>query len=312
MAAPVTVFDRLSALADSTRSRLLLLLDRNELTVSELCAITQLPQSTVSRHLRVLSDDGWVVSRAEGTSRLYAVEPGLDAYARKLWELVKADVSGAAQARHDALRLAGVLEERRSTSQAFFSTASAQWDTMRAELFGTRADTLALLALLDERWTVGDLGCGTGQLAATLAPFVERVVGVDGSRAMLSAARKRLAKLDNVEVRAGDLESLPIADGELDAALLALVLHHVAEPARVLAESHRALSPGGRVLVVDMLPHDRQEYRRTMGHVWLGFGEEQLAAWLREAGFARVRYVSLPIDPSAKGPTLFVCTAVKG
>jgi ArsR family transcriptional regulator len=252
-----------------------------------------------------------VVSRAEGTSRLYAVEPGLDAHARKLWELVKADVSGSAQARHDALRLAGVLEERRSASQAFFSTASAQWDTMRAELFGTRADTLALLALLDERWTVGDLGCGTGQLAATLAPFVERVVGVDGSRAMLSAARKRLAKLDNVEIRAGDLESLPVADGELDAALLALVLHHVAEPARALAESHRALSPGGRVLVVDMLPHDRQEYRRTMGHVWLGFGEEQLAGWMREAGFERVRYVPLPIDQSAKGPTLFVCTAVK-
>jgi len=128
---------------------------------------------------------------------------------------------------------------------------------------------------------------------------------------MLSAARKRLAKLDNVEIRAGDLESLPIVDEELDAALLVLVLHHVAEPARALAEAHRALSPGGRLLVVDMLPHDRQEYRRTMGHVWLGVGEEQLAAWMREAGFTRVRYVPLPIDPSAKGPTLFVCTAVR-
>jgi ArsR family transcriptional regulator len=310
MAATVTVFDRLSALADSTRSRLLLLLDRHELTVTELCAVTQLPQSTVSRHLKVLGDDGWIDSRAEGTSRLYAVEPSLDAHARKLWELVKADVSTGAQARHDAERLSAVLEERRTTSQAFFSGAAAQWDTLRAELFGTRADQMALHALLDERWTVGDLGCGTGQLTAMLAPFVARVIGVDRSRAMLSAARKRLARLGNIDLRSGDLESLPIADAELDAAVLALVLHYVDEPSLVLADTHRTLVGGGRILIVDMLPHDRPEYRRSMGHVWQGFSEEQLSTWLAEAGFSRIRHLPLPIDPAAKGPGLFVCTAV--
>src|SRR3982751_4107119 len=113
------VFDQLSALSDPTRSRLLHVLEGRELTVTELCSVLQLPQSTVSRHLKVLSDDGWVASRAEGTSRLYALGTGLDPHARKLWDLVKADVTTSSQAKHDALRLAGVLEERRTTSQAF-------------------------------------------------------------------------------------------------------------------------------------------------------------------------------------------------
>ena len=50
------IFDDLTTLADATRSRMLLLLERHELTVSELCTVLQLPQSTVSRHLKTLSD----------------------------------------------------------------------------------------------------------------------------------------------------------------------------------------------------------------------------------------------------------------
>ena len=83
-----TVFDRMTALADSTRSRMLLLLERHELTVGELCAVLQLPQSTASRHLRILADDGWVVSRSEGTSRLYSLPP-LDSGAKRLWVLME-------------------------------------------------------------------------------------------------------------------------------------------------------------------------------------------------------------------------------
>jgi ubiquinone/menaquinone biosynthesis C-methylase UbiE/DNA-binding transcriptional ArsR family regulator len=305
------VFERLATLADPTRGRLLALLDRNELTVSELCAIVQLPQSTVSRHLKILSDDGWVISRAEGTSRLYAMDERLEPHGRKLWDLVRDDVTDLAAARHDAIRLRAVLAERRTRSQEFFSRAASQWDALRVDLFGTRTDQFALLALLDDRSTVGDLGCGTGQLSATIAPFVERVIAVDASKAMLGAAKRRLVGVENVDLRVGDLEALPIEDGTLDAGMLALVLHYVAEPLRVLAEAHRALRPGGRLLVVDMLPHDRQEYRQSMGHVWQGFSEEQLGAWAKECGFARFRYRALPADPQAKGPSTFVATGVK-
>jgi SAM-dependent methyltransferase len=96
--------------------------------------------------------------------------------------------------------------------------------------------------------------------------------------------------------------------GTLDAAVLSLVLHYVAEPAAVLAEAARALRVGGRLLVVDMAAHDRAEYRERMGHVWLGFEREQISGWLEEAGFGAVRHVPLPADPRAKGPLLFAAT----
>jgi DNA-binding transcriptional ArsR family regulator len=120
-------FDRLSALADPTRSRLLLLLDRHELTVGELCSVLQLPQSTVSRHLKTLADEGWVTVRAEGTSRRYAMPgAGLDPGARRLWQLVRDQVGATPSARHDLSRAEQVLLERRSTSQAFFSSLAGQ------------------------------------------------------------------------------------------------------------------------------------------------------------------------------------------
>jgi ArsR family transcriptional regulator len=306
------IFDDLTALADSTRSRMLLLLERNELTVSELCSVLQLPQSTVSRHLKTLSDSSWVVSRRDGTSRYYTVSfDDRDGSMRRLWSLLREQLSATAGADQDARRLAGVLSRRQSKSQEFFESTAGQWDKVRADLFGAASHLQALPGLLDERWVIGDLGCGTGHVASALAPFVARVIAVDRSGEMLQAARRRLRDLANVAVKRGALEALPIADGELDAATLLLVLHHVADPAVVLAEAARVLKPGGRLLIADMLPHDREEYRQQMGHVWLGFGDDQLRRLLASAGFDHVRVIPLPAQASAKGPALFVATATK-
>ena len=304
------VFDHLAVLADPTRGRLLFALETRELTVSELAAALQLPQSTVSRHLKVLGDGGWVAARADGTSRLYRMErEELAPAAGKLWDAVRGSVGEQPIARHDAARLRTVMAKRRTASEAFFSSAAGRWDALRAELFGARTEVVALPGLIDDSLVVGDLGCGTGAVTEALAPFVERVVGVDGSRAMLAAARRRLGDRGNVELRHGELEELPITDGELGAALLVLTLHHVPEPAAVLAEAARVVSPGGRLVVVDMLPHDREAYRREMGHVWLGFSEKQLGGWLAAAGFEGARFITLPADPEAKGPALFAATA---
>jgi ubiquinone/menaquinone biosynthesis C-methylase UbiE len=306
------IFEDLTTLADATRSRMLLLLERNELTVSELCAVLQLPQSTVSRHLKTLSDAGWVSSRREGTSRFYTLalddrEPST----RRLWALLREQVSATPGADQDARRLKGVLGRRQSKSQEFFESAAGQWDRLRQEMFGRSSQLQALPAFLDDRWIVGDLGCGTGQVAAALAPFVSRVIAVDRSADMLQAARRRVRETTNVEVRRGDLEALPIADEELDAATLLLVLHHLPDPAAALREAARVLKPGGRLVISDMLPHDREEYRHQMGHVWLGLSEDQLRRLLGAAGFNGVRLVPLAADPDAKGPALFVATARK-
>jgi ArsR family transcriptional regulator len=306
------LFDRLASLADPTRSRLLFVLDRHELTVSELCAALQLPQSTVSRHLKQLGDFGWLSSRAEGTSRWYRIVARLDAEPRKLWHVVRDELAAGATAKRDNERAEAILARRRSVSEAFFSTAAGQWDALRAELFGRRADLLALPGLLDPSWTVGDLGCGTGQLTEALAPFVTRVIAIDSARPMLAVAKRRLALHRNVTLQHAELESLPIESGTLDVAVLFLVLHHVAEPLRVLTEAARVLKGDGRLLVVDMLPHERSEYRERMGHVWQGFDEDQLSQWMQDAGFGSTHYRPLPIDPEATGPALFAASARTG
>src|SRR5947208_15153623 len=159
------ILDHLAALADTTRSRVLLLLDRHELTVSELCGIVQLPASTVSRHLKALADSGWIAARSEGTSRLYTMtRDELDASARRLWLLVREQVGPTAAAGQDQRRLRAALAQRRPKSQEFFSSSAGQWDRVRDELFGDAFDLAALAGLADASWAVGDLGCGTGQL----------------------------------------------------------------------------------------------------------------------------------------------------
>lgn len=305
-----SILDHASTLADLTRCRILALLDRHELTVSELCSVLQLPQSTVSRHLKHLAGGGWVGGRRQGTCHLYRLEAGrLMAPARALWELVRPQLADAETEGHDQARLASVLAERGSRSQAFFSSSAGRWDQLRAELFGQRFDLLALAGLLDATWRVGDLACGTGTLAAALAPFVAQVIAIDASAAMLGAARDRLDRFANVEVKPGALEALPIEDRSLDAATLVLALHHVAEPRRALAEVARVLAPGGRLLLVDMVPHEREAFRQDMGHRWLGFSAQEITAHLRAAGLEPQRHQSLPPDPAALGPNLFVATA---
>ena len=212
------LLDALAALADPIRGRLLLALERHELAVGELATALQLPQSTVSRHLKTLVDSGWVHARAEGASRHYRLAATAHGGETKaLWQAVREGFAALPAARHDGARLRAVLAERRSASRAFFSTSADAWDRLRTDLYGPRADLLALLALLDGELVIGDLGCGTGATSEALAPHVRRVIAVDHSQEMLAIAGRRLDALANVELREGDLEALPIADAELDA-----------------------------------------------------------------------------------------------
>lgn len=306
------ILEQMSALSDGLRSRILLLLERQELTVSELCSVLQLPQSTVSRHLKTLVDGGWAESRRDGTRRLYQMPlDRLESAARRLWLLAREQVEITGTSRQDRRRLSTVLARRRRRSQEFFDSEVAGWDGLREELFGRRFFLFGLLGLLDENLRIADLGCGTGPVAEALAPFVGSLVAVDGSDAMLESARSRLGRFDNVSLRRGDLEALPIDDADVDVVTLMLVLHHLPDPTRAVKEVRRVLRPGGRLLIVDMLPHDRQEYRQRMGHVWMGFDRQRVERYIAEAGLEPARFVSLPEEPAAKGPTLFAATAVR-
>lgn len=304
--------DRLSALGDENRLRILALLGQNEFTVGDLTLVLQLPQSTVSRHLKVLADDGWLRWRADGTSRHYRVTSSLDGGAAALWKVVLGMVSGAMWLSEDAERARGVLAARKARAQQFFSEAAGRWDALRSDIFGARPELQALLGLLDPDWVVGDLGSGTGAFTEMLAPFVRRVVAVDQSPEMLVAAKDRLAEHRNVEFHEGELEALPLQSGTLDVAVLLLVLHYLVEPRRALDEAARVIKPGGRLIVVDMREHSREEYRETMGHLWTGFSEAQMNEWSDGAGFETYRHVGLAPAAETSGPLLFAGTATRG
>jgi ubiquinone/menaquinone biosynthesis C-methylase UbiE/DNA-binding transcriptional ArsR family regulator len=309
-AAAPPLLDSLSALADATRCRMLAVVEDHELTVSELCTVLQLPQSTVSRQLKVLADAGWLAARREGTSRYYTLALQDDSRGQ-LWRITRDQLADRPSAAQDIRRLERVLKLRTATSQRFFATTAGQWDLVRDELFGRDFLSAALLSLLDDTWVVGDLGCGTGVATAALAPYVGRVIGIDASEEMLASAKSRSSAHRNIEWRVGALEALPLKDATLDAAVMMLVLHHVPSPVAALTEARRVLKPGGRLLIVDMTTHHHEEYRQQMGHVWLGFGDDQVRKFLTQAGFDKSNVTHLPEDPGAKGPGLFVAVGKK-
>lgn len=307
--APRELLGWMEGLADPIRLRMLHVLERNELGVAEICEVLQLPQSTASRHLKVLGDQGWTAARRQGANRLYRMSEEVDPGARRLWRVAREESERWPALHHDQLRLERRLRERRQGAEDFFAGAAGDWDRLRAEWYGAGFGPAALAGLLPPEWTVADLGCGTGELAVALAREVVRVVGVDQSSDMLRAARRRTAGLENVELRRGPLEELPLDDASCDAALLVLSLGWVADPPRALAEAARVVRPGGRLVVVDALLHDDEDFRRKAGQAWPGFDPERLREWLATAGWEGATCRPLPPDPAARGPALFVARA---
>jgi ArsR family transcriptional regulator len=307
-----SLIDLMGSLADPKRLRILRLLERNELDVTELCDVLQLPQSTISRHLKVLGDLGWARNRRQGTNHLYrTLLDELEPSARRLWLLVREQTDAWPAIAQDQLRLNRVLQQRTADGESFFAGAAGDWDNLRGEFYGQQFSTIACLALLPRIQTVADLGCGTGEIAAQISPFVKSVIAVDNSPAMLRAAKRRLAEAKNVELRRGDLSALPIDSGACDAAMIVLALTYVPGPQDALNEMARILRPGGRAVIVDLLHHDRDDFRRHMGQRWPGFELQKIEQWLADSGLQVEICRPLPPEQNAKGPALLIATARK-
>ena len=304
--------DRLSALSDPTRLRLLRVLEAEELGVGELSRVLHLAQSTVSRHLKVLHDGGWLARRSEGTANYFRLAvDALGEDGARLWAVV-AEQSGAGEPYASDLRRArGLVALREADAQAFFARHAGRWDGLRRDLFGDGFLLPTLLALLPADLRIADLGCGTGEVVAALAPCARQVVGVDREPAMIDAAARRTQGMANVSLHAASLDDLPLADQCLDAATLMLVLHHIADTEAVFREVSRVLRPGGSLVLLDMIAHDRAEYRRTMGHQHLGFDESTVTEAASRAGLHLRSWRSLPTEPAALAPSLFLAVLAR-
>ncbi|HET8542097.1 MAG TPA: metalloregulator ArsR/SmtB family transcription factor [Anaeromyxobacter sp.] len=299
-------------LADPTRLRLLRVLEREELSVLELCEVLKLPQSTVSRHLKVLADQDWLANRREGTASYYRLSDGLDAAAKRLWRFARAETESWSTVQQDALRLEGLLRDRRSEAQSFFTGEAAEWHRVRGEAYGSEFESVILRSLVHPDWTIADLGCGTGAFTVELAKSGARVIAVDQSASMLRLARRHTREYGNVELHQADLESVPIPSGSCDVALLVLVLSYVGEIQPVLREAHRILAPGGRLFAVDAYPHDDESFRRRLRQARPGVDPARIAEQLVELGLERVG-AGGPITSRSNrsGPDLFLAQGTR-
>jgi ArsR family transcriptional regulator len=271
------------ALSDPTRLRLAALLLAFELNVGELVSVLGLAQSRVSNHLRILAGCGLAVSRRDGLWVYYrAADEGP---ARTFLAALRPLLLAEDDIRRDAAAAARVVAERTRESRKFFDALADEWSALSREILGDFDLTAYVSALLPEVGTAVDLGCGPGELVPALSARARRVIGVDQAPNMLAAARQRFGEDERIEFRLGELEHPPLREGEADAALFCLCLHHLAAPARGIEEATRCLAPGGYLLVVEFEGHQREEMRTRHGDRWLGFDPADVGAWLSQAGF---------------------------
>ncbi len=275
----------LKLLADPTRLRLLGLLAQEELQVGELARAVAMSQSRVSNHLKVLRESGFLDERREGAHVLVKLARG-SGLPDDLWAAIESRLLTVEGRSDDLTRLAQVLEERRRRSRAFFDRVALEWDVVGSSFAHGLVRWRALQSLVEPGLVVADVGCGTGYLSRVLVRVAARVIAIDHSAAMLARARENLAaNAASVEFRQGELDRLPLADGEVDAVFASLVLHHVPDLFAALREMRRALKPGGRLVLTDLLPHKEAWMADSFADLKLGLDPVDLRSRAEKAGF---------------------------
>jgi ubiquinone/menaquinone biosynthesis C-methylase UbiE/DNA-binding transcriptional ArsR family regulator len=281
------ILSAFKAVADGSRLRMLVLLSRAELAVTDLTRLLRQSQPRVSRHLKVLTDAGLIERHKEGAWVFYRLANAGDigAVAQALAALAARDSS---EIDRDAERLTELMTERTAAADAYFANNAKSWDALRSlhvsEVEVERAMLAGLLARKPK--SLLDVGTGTGRVLEVMAPHIERGMGIDVSREMLKLARVKLEtmQLSHCQVRQGDMYDLPKDAGGFDAISFHQVLHYADDPRAAVQEAAKVLSPKGRIVVVDFAPHDKEYLREEQAHRRLGFTDDQVLGWMREAG----------------------------
>ncbi len=281
----IAVIDIFRALADPTRLRIVALLRAMELSVGELAQVLGQSQPRVSRHIRILVDAGIAMRRKEGSWVFLAPAPS--SVTVPLFALLDAATTneGDHWTRADTARLAAVRADRASAAAQYFAQHADQWDAIRSLHVAESAVEARMRAMLGA--SIGrlvDIGTGTGRMIELFGPSADHAIGVDRSPEMLRLARTKLDGVDSCELRQGDISALPLGDQSADTVILHQVLHFIPAPEAALGEAARLLAPGGRLLIADFAPHEREELRTQDAHARLGFSDTQIAGWMAAAG----------------------------
>ena len=279
--------DTLKAAAESSRLRILALLARGDLTVSDLTEILNQSQPRVSRHLKLLLEAGLIGRYQEGSWAFFRLSDN-DVAREFVNGLVVRVHDGDPQIERDLERLGAVKRKRQERAASYFSSNAASWDEIRALHATDGAVEAAIRKIIGKRpfQSMLDLGTGTGRLLEMFSPLYRRGIGIDMSREMLTVARANLEKagVNNAQVRQGDIYAPPVERDAFDLVTMHQVLHYLDEPQTAIREAARTLRPAGRLLIVDFASHGLEFLREEHAHVRLGFTDKQIAEWFAEAG----------------------------
>src|SRR5580704_7521298 len=297
------ILKTLKLVSDPSRLRLLLLLEREELSVAELQEILAMGQSRISTHLSQLKGAGLVEDRKQGKNSLYRLSD------RQLLATFHSAAKEIPEAANDARALQLVLEKRRDKVRGYFDELAGKFGRNYVPGRSWKGLAETLLQLMPPM-VIGDLGAGEGTFSQLLAQRAERVIAVDNSAKMVEFGAKlaRENGLANLEYRLGDLESPPIDDASLDLAFFSQSLHHAMHPQQAVNAAYRLLKPGGRIVILDLKRHSFEQAREMYADTWLGFSEVELRGFLENAGFTAVQ--SWVVDREVQSPGLETILAI--
>lgn len=298
------------ALSDETRLRLLHLFLHYELNVNEIVDIMGMGQSRISRHLKILAENKLLTFRRDGLWTFYsAVTNGDDGDGYSFIEAVKYLFDKDPVFTKDLVEAKEVLEERAKEAVRFFDSIAEDWEKLKREIIGCVDLNGLILKHIPDTNTIVDLGCGTGDLLTFLKEKANRVIGVEKSPKMLEKARRRFAgSAKNIDLRIGELEHLPLREGEVDLAVVNMVLHHLPDPIKALQEVHQVLKKGNLFIVADLLTHELEGMRERYGDRWLGFSEVEIKKWLKNSGFDVKKIDYFDLKKGLKG---FIIKSIK-
>lgn len=304
--------EALRLFGEPTRLRILGLLELSELSVGELARALGMQQSRVSNQLRVLRDARLLVERHEGRAtylRLGVAEEAADDLVGRLWATLRAEIPTLPEFAADVERLGQILAERRARSRSFFDRVAGEWEKIGIDFATGEARQRVAASVLSRPIVLADLGCGTGYLAQALAGLCAKLVCVDSSAAMLEEARKKLEPMPRgaqLELRRGELDALPIEDGELDGCVAGMVLHHLDDPSAAVREMRRVLRPGSTAVVLELAPHREEWMREEQGDRHLGLDARDVLRAFERAGFVdnRIEAVQDRYQPKRREPAI--------